>query len=106
MCRRVYSPVSFPKKYDAKGEFVRHYLPVLARYPAKYIYEPWKAPLSVQRDAGCIIGEDYPAPIVDHESVKPRNMEWMRAAYEANKAYGKRSPSTANSSKAKRHRPT
>lgn len=28
--------------------------------PAKYIYEPWTAPLSVQQAAGCIIGKDYP----------------------------------------------
>jgi len=28
--------------------------------PAKYIYEPWTAPLSVQQAAGCIVGKDYP----------------------------------------------
>jgi deoxyribodipyrimidine photolyase len=50
------SPVAFPKKYDAEGKFVKHYVPALRKYPAKYIYEPWKAPLSVQREAGCIIG--------------------------------------------------
>jgi hypothetical protein len=50
------SPVAFPKKYDVEGKFVKHYLPVLRKYPAKYIYEPWKAPLNVQREAGCIIG--------------------------------------------------
>ena len=26
---RVYGPVSFPKKYDKNGDFVRHFLPVL-----------------------------------------------------------------------------
>ena len=25
--------------------------------PAKYIYEPWLAPLEVQKKAGCIIGK-------------------------------------------------
>lgn len=38
--------------------------------PAKYIYEPWLAPLEVQRKAGCIIGKDYPRPIVDHALVR------------------------------------
>jgi cryptochrome len=28
--------------------------------PAKYIFEPWIAPLAVQQAAGCIIGKDYP----------------------------------------------
>ncbi len=32
------------------------FLPVLKDYPAKYIYEPWTAPLDVQRKANCIIG--------------------------------------------------
>ena len=34
--------------------------------PEKYIYEPWKAPEEVQRKANCIIGKDYPHPLVDH----------------------------------------
>ena len=41
-------------------------------YPPKYIWEPWKAPLSVQEAAGCIIGKDYPAPIVDHAEASRR----------------------------------
>lgn len=27
---------------------------VLAKFPDKYIYEPWTAPLSVQKEAGCV----------------------------------------------------
>ena len=34
--------------------------------PEKYIYEPWTAPEEVQRKANCIIGKDYPKPLVDH----------------------------------------
>lgn len=30
--------------------------------PKEYIYEPWTAPLSVQKKARCIIGKDYPKP--------------------------------------------
>lgn len=30
--------------------------------PKQYIYEPWTAPLSIQKKAKCIIGEDYPKP--------------------------------------------
>jgi hypothetical protein len=35
-------------------------LPFLQDMPAKYIFEPWTAPLAVQQAAGCIIGKDYP----------------------------------------------
>lgn len=47
--------------------------------PSKYIYEPWTAPLSVQQAAKCVIGRDYPAPIVDHATVLKANMERMKA---------------------------
>jgi cryptochrome len=52
-----------------------------AKFPSKYIYEPWTAPLSVQQEAGCIIGRDYPAPIVDHDIVSKENMSRMKEAY-------------------------
>jgi cryptochrome len=82
---RVYSPVAFPKKYDPDGAFVKRYIPALRKMPAKYIYEPWKAPIATQKEAGCRIGEDYPKPIVIHEVVSKENMAKMKAAYDANK---------------------
>jgi cryptochrome len=35
----------------------------------------------VQQEAGCIIGRDYPAPIVDHDVVSKENMSKMKEAY-------------------------
>ena len=78
---RCYSPVAFGRKYDPEGNYIRHFLPVLAGMPNKYIYEPWKAPIAVQKQAKCIIGVDYPAPIVDHAVVSKDNMSKMAAAY-------------------------
>ena len=42
----------------------------------------------MQMAAGCIIGRDYPKPIVDHDKVRKINIEKMAAAYNANKAAG------------------
>ncbi|XP_018420471.1 PREDICTED: cryptochrome-1-like [Nanorana parkeri] len=78
---RVYSPVAFGKKTDKNGEYIKKYLPFLKKFPAEYIYEPWKAPRSVQERAGCIIGKDYPKPIVVHETVSKQNIQRMKAAY-------------------------
>jgi cryptochrome len=78
---RCYSPVAFGKKSDANGDYIRKYLPQLAKYPAKFIYEPWKAPLSVQQDCGCVIGKGYPKRIVDHDEAVKENMGRMKAAY-------------------------
>ena len=33
-----------------------------------YLAEPWKMDISVQRMAGCHIGHDYPAPVVDDKA--------------------------------------
>ena len=83
---RCYSPVAFPQKYDKDGAYVRKWLPQLRNFPSKYIYEPWKAPLAEQRKAGCVVGADYPMPIVDHQAASKANMEKMAAAYAAHKA--------------------
>merc|ERR1711907_383736 len=78
---RVYSPVSFGKKTDPEGKYIRKYVPALSKMPAKYIFEPWKAPSVVQSAAGCIVGRDYPERIVTHELVMKSNMQWMKEAY-------------------------
>lgn len=41
--------------------------------------------LQVQRGCGCIIGKDYPKPIVDHTDVSKDNMAKMHDAYDAQK---------------------
>jgi cryptochrome len=90
---RVYSPVAFPKRYDPSGRYVRRFLPQLRGLPDEFIYEPWKAPLSVQQRAGCVVGRDYPAPIVEHDSASRENMAKMKRAYDASK--GVAAPSRA-----------
>ena len=62
---------------DPQGVYIRKYLPQLSRMPVEFIYEPWKAPESVQKEAGCVIGVDYPAPIVNHGEVSRRNKDMM-----------------------------
>ena len=64
-------------RYDPNGDFIRHFLPVLTDFPAKYIYSSWEAPLEVQRKSGYVC----PLPIVDHDIARERNMRMMKAAY-------------------------
>ncbi|XP_078432338.1 DNA photolyase family protein isoform X2 [Wolffia australiana] len=81
---RIYSPITFGKKYDPTGKFIRHFLPVLKDMPKEYIYEPWTAPLSVQKKAKCIIGTDYPKPVVSHEVANKQCRQKMGEAYALN----------------------
>lgn len=82
---RVYSPIAFGKKTDKTGEYIRKYVPEVKKFPPDYIYEPWEAPLSVQKAAGCILGKDYPKRIVIHEEVRQKNITKMALAYKENK---------------------
>ncbi|PHT53470.1 (6-4)DNA photolyase [Capsicum baccatum] len=82
---RIYSPISFGKKYDPAGNYIRHFLPVLKDMPKEYIYEPWTAPISVQRKAKCIIGLDYPKPVVSHDSASKECRMRLGEAYALNK---------------------
>lgn len=82
---RVYSPISFGKKYDPNGDFIRHFLPVLKDIPKQYIYEPWTAPISIQTEAKCIIGKDYPKPVVSHDTASKECKRKLGEAYELNK---------------------
>lgn len=74
--------MSFGKQYDKEGAYIRRYVPALKDFPSKYIYEPWLAPLDVQKKANCVLGIDYPNRICIHEEAKARCMSGMRAAYE------------------------
>ena len=82
---RVYGPHSFAKKTDPTGAYVRHFLPALRHMPDKYIYEPWTAPRDVQERAKCIVGVDYPFPLVDHAAASKANIDRLKLAYSAAK---------------------
>jgi len=53
----------------------------LKDYPAQYIYKPWTAPEAVQKKSGCIVGKDYPAPIVEHAEARKSCMAKMKDNY-------------------------
>jgi deoxyribodipyrimidine photo-lyase len=63
---RMYSPVKQAQDHDPEGRFIRRWLPELAGVPNARLAAPWTMSAAEQRAAGCRIGRDYPAPIVDH----------------------------------------
>ncbi|XP_053416024.1 cryptochrome-2 [Nycticebus coucang] len=77
-----YCPVGFGRRTDPSGDYIRRYLPKLKGFPSRYIYEPWNAPESVQKAAKCIIGVDYPRPIVNHAETSRLNIERMKQIYQ------------------------
>lgn len=79
---QCYCPVGFGKQADPNGDFIRKYIPVLKGFPAKYIYDPWNAPEHVQKMAKCIVGKDYPLPMINHGKASVVNMERMKQVYQ------------------------
>jgi len=76
---RIFNPVTQSERFDAEGKFIRRYLPELASVPAKYIHAPWTLPALAQQMAGCVIGTDYPAPVVDHAVQRDRALAMYKA---------------------------
>ncbi len=62
---RIYHPVKQAMVQDPQGAFVRHWLPALRAVPNSWIFEPWRMPLDLQQRYGCVIGRDYPMPMVE-----------------------------------------
>uniref|UniRef100_A0A2M4CYL9 Putative deoxyribodipyrimidine photolyase/cryptochrome n=1 Tax=Anopheles darlingi TaxID=43151 RepID=A0A2M4CYL9_ANODA len=77
-----YCPVKFGRKADPNGDYIRRYLPVLKNFPTRFIHEPWNAPENVQRAAKCLIGKDYPLPMVNHAIASRANMERIKQVYQ------------------------
>jgi deoxyribodipyrimidine photo-lyase len=72
---RIFNPVTQSEKFDAEGKFIRRYLPALARVPDRHIHAPWRMSPAEQEAAGCRIGRDYPAPVVDHDAARKVTLE-------------------------------
>jgi deoxyribodipyrimidine photo-lyase len=64
--RRMYNPTLQGRRFDPDGAYVRAHVPELADVPDHRLFEPWTMTQAEQRDSGCCIGRDYPAPVVDH----------------------------------------
>jgi deoxyribodipyrimidine photo-lyase len=67
---RIFNPVTQSERFDPDGKFIKRYLPQLQNFTAKEIHAPWAVPVERQEEAGCVIGTDYPAPIVDHAAAR------------------------------------
>ncbi|KAL7885370.1 hypothetical protein AOLI_G00056650 [Acnodon oligacanthus] len=77
-----YCPVGFGRRTDPSGDYIRRYIPKLKEYPNRYIYEPWNAPESVQKAANCVVGVDYPKPMINHAESSRLNIERMKQVYQ------------------------
>ncbi len=72
---RVFNPVLQGRKFDPKGDYVRRYVPELAKLDARHLHAPWEAPAEALKAAGITLGDTYPKPIVDHGHARQRALQ-------------------------------
>jgi deoxyribodipyrimidine photo-lyase len=76
---RIYSPTKQALEHDPQGVFIRRWLPELAAVPLAQLAEPWRMSPAEQSAAGCLVGRDYPAPIVDAAAAVARAKQRLYA---------------------------
>ncbi|MEV7637464.1 deoxyribodipyrimidine photo-lyase [Pseudarthrobacter enclensis] len=61
---RIFNPVTQSKKFDAGGDYLRKFIPEIARIEGKQVHEPWNAET-----------DGYPAPLVDLPESRERALD-------------------------------
>jgi deoxyribodipyrimidine photo-lyase len=67
---RIFNPMLQGDKFDAMGTYVRAFVPELKNLPDKFLHAPWLAPESILAEAGVTLGDNYPRPLVDHQTAR------------------------------------
>jgi deoxyribodipyrimidine photo-lyase len=109
---RIYNPVKQSQDQDPEGIFIKRWVPELSQYFDNFIHEPWTMPLDTQQQSGCVIGEGYAEPIVDHilalreararfTDFKKRHPDFYEQATALNTKHGSRRKRRAKKTKVK-----
>lgn len=63
---RIFNPITQSERFDGQGKFIRKYVPELSKCNDKEIHAPWLISPIRMMDIDLVMGENYPAPVVDH----------------------------------------
>ena len=72
---RIFNPILQGERFDPRGDYVRRWVPELARVPAKSLHQPWAADPRILAASGVVLGQTYPKPIVGHGMARTRALQ-------------------------------
>ncbi|AQS89445.1 deoxyribodipyrimidine photolyase [Neoasaia chiangmaiensis NBRC 101099] len=76
---RVFSPLRQCERFDPDGDYMRRWVPELAKLTGKEIPAPWTLSQQSLRQAGVTLGKTYPEPIVDLDGGRQRALDALKA---------------------------
>ncbi len=79
---RIFNPSLQSKRFDGEGTFIKKYVTELSKVPMKFIHSPWLMDLQNQKQYSCLIGTDYPYPVVDHSEMRDSSLLMYKQARE------------------------
>lgn len=75
---RVFNPITQAAKFDPEGHYIRRYVPELSKLQTPDLFAPWEAGEISLREAGVVLGETYPRPLVDQREGRQRALDALK----------------------------
>lgn len=86
---RFFNVIKQGQTYDPKGAYAKFWLKALKDVPSSHIYTVHTLPEALQVAYGCVLGEDYPTPLVDlFKSAARQKARYLEAAEIARRKRG------------------
>lgn len=67
---RIFNPSLQGEKFDEAGEYIRKWVPEIAKLPNKFIHSPWLADKKTIEYYGIELGKTYPQPMLNHNTAR------------------------------------
>lgn len=72
---RIFNPITQSEKFDSDGEYIRRWVPELAKLKHKSIHKPWEAKTGSSSRSDSESHHNYPNPMVDHQTARAQALE-------------------------------
>ena len=76
---RIFNPITQSKNFDPDGSFIRQHIPEISGFSDRRIHWPHDAGIEEQTESKCLLGKEYPHPVVAHDIQRKIAIELFKA---------------------------